>query len=148
MTWTGGCLCGSVRFECDATPRWISHCHCRMCRKQTGAALGTYVCFPAGAVRWPAEDPRRYRSSADVERSFCAACGGTIGFHRVHETSIAVGAFDRPEDLPVGEVFSLHVWHADRISWFETADDWPRHAAFPERRDEELQRLAGKTIEG
>jgi hypothetical protein len=80
MPITGGCLCGQTHAE----PLWIGHCHCGMCRKHTGAPVATWIGFPAGSVRWVSKEPTRYRSSKDVERSFCPSCGSTIGFHRVH----------------------------------------------------------------
>jgi hypothetical protein len=148
MAWTGGCLCGEVRYEVGAEPLWVCHCHCSKCRKQTGAALSTYVGFPAGTVRWLAREPTRYRSSKDVERSFCSTCGSTIGFHRVHETSLSVGSFDQPEDIVAGVNVCVHVWYQEHISWFDTADSWPRYDQFPPGRDEELERLSGQPIGG
>ncbi len=81
MEWTGGCLCGAVRYRTEAEPLWIAHCHCAMCRKATGAAFGTYAGFPAGSVEWTEGEPTLYRSSSEVERGFCSKCGGTL--HRI-----------------------------------------------------------------
>ena len=148
MALTGGCLCGNVRYKTNAEPLWLCHCHCNSCRKHTGSPIGTWIGFPAGAVTWLAAEPTRYRSSRDVERSFCAVCGSSIGFHRVHETSLVVGSFDAPEALPVAEMRTLHVWFKDRIPWFDTADDWRRFAEFPPQRAEELNALSGRQIEG
>ena len=148
MKWTGGCLCGAVRYEANADPKWISHCHCSMCRKQTGALVGTYVGFPAGTVSWTGVDPTRYRASKDAERSFCARCGGTIGFHRVHETSLTVGSLDNPGQLPVDRFRHVHVWCQERVGWFEITDDWPRHDRFGPGREEELEALSGQPIRG
>jgi hypothetical protein len=36
----GSCLCGGIQVEAE----WVSllrHCHCSMCRKETGSAFGT-----------------------------------------------------------------------------------------------------------
>ncbi len=148
MTLAGGCLCGGVRYQANAEPLWLCHCHCRMCRRQTGSPIATYVGFPAGAVIWLAARPTRYRSSKDVERSFCPTCGSTIGFHRVHETSLALGSFDAPEALLTAGLWTGHVWFGERIPWFDTADDWPRHAEFPPGRADELGALSGQDIEG
>lgn len=148
MTWKGGCLCGAVRYEAEAEPKWVSHCHCRMCRKQTGALIGTYVGFPAGSVRFTGEAPTRFRSSDDVERSFCPRCGGTIGFHRVHETSLAAGSLDDPERLPVDTCRHAHVWHRERVAWFDVRDDWPRQDQFSAERQQELDGLSGQPIRG
>jgi hypothetical protein len=119
-----------------------------MCRKHTGSPVATWIGFPAGAVIWLAAEPTRYRSSKDVERSFCPACGSTIGFHRVHETSLLVGSLDAPEALPVAAIPTNHVWYKERLPWFDTADDWTRFAEFPPQRAEELSALSGQHIQG
>jgi len=146
MTWTGGCLCGAVRFESDAEILWLCHCHCGMCRKHSGAPLATFVIFPAGAVSWTGRQPSRYRSSQDVERSFCPTCGSSIGFHRAHETSLGLGSFDRPDDIAVERSRSLHVMYGDHIAWFDTADDWPRHETRPSGVAEEHAKHSGQAI--
>ena len=145
---TGGCLCRSVRYRADAEPLWLCHCHCGICRKHTGSPVGTYIGFPAGAVVWLAAAPTRYRSSSDVERSFCPTCGSAIGFHRVHETSLVVGSLDLPEALAVTQLATMHVWFKEHLPWFDTADDWPRHPEFPPGRTEELETLSGLDIKG
>jgi len=148
MTITGGCLCGQVRYQTSADPLWICHCHCGMCRKQTGAPVATFVGFRAGTVRWTGKEPARYRSSKDAERSFCPACGSTIGFHRAQETSLLIGGFDALGEFPVSKVWSGHVWFKDRIPWFDTADDWQRYSELPPGRAEELEALSGQEIKG
>jgi hypothetical protein len=148
MTFAGGCLCGKVRYQTTAEPLWLCHCHCSMCRKHTGSPIATYVGFPAGTVIWLTTEPTRYRSSKDVERSFCPACGSTIGFHRVHETSLLLGSLDAPESLPIAAIQTNHVWFKDHIPWFDTADDWTRFAEFPPQRTDELNALSGQHIKG
>jgi len=32
----GGCLCGSVRYECSGDTEEASYCHCDDCKKATG----------------------------------------------------------------------------------------------------------------
>ena len=145
---TGGCLCGAIRYATSAEPRWVCHCHCEMCRRQTGSPLATYVGFLAGTVAWQDREPTRYRSSADVERSFCPVCGSTIGFHRVHETSLALGSFDTPAAVLVPGRPALHVWFQEHVAWFDTADDWPRHETFPPGRADEIGALSGQAIAG
>jgi hypothetical protein len=148
MEWTGGCLCGDVRFETSSDPLWVGHCHCGMCRKHSGAPVSTYVGFPAGTVCWTKAEPARFRSSTDVERSFCARCGSTIGFHRVHETSLTVGSFDQADSIGEVPKMRVHVWFEDHLSWFDTADRWPRYGQFPPGGKEELEQVEGKPLRG
>lgn len=39
----GSCLCGAVRFRLAVRPQFINHCHCRLCRKASGAGFGPFV---------------------------------------------------------------------------------------------------------
>jgi hypothetical protein len=135
-----------VRYEIDVEPMWIGHCYCTMCRKHTGAVVGTYVGFPRGTVRWVGREPARYESSKDVERSFCPTCGSTIGFHRPHETSLTVGSLDRPDDILASCESRTHVFHDEKIGWFDIADSWTRFDRFAPGREEELERMSGQPI--
>ncbi|MGE5441787.1 MAG: hypothetical protein ACM3Q0_01825 [Bacteroidota bacterium] len=44
---TGGCLCGAVRYECRAAPRFAAHCQCR---DYTGTGHSSHLGVPAGAL--------------------------------------------------------------------------------------------------
>ena len=48
MEWTGGCLCGAVRYRATVDPIRVVNCHCGMCRRASGAAFLTHVHFPIG----------------------------------------------------------------------------------------------------
>lgn len=39
----GSCLCGAVAYSAAGPVAKASHCYCTMCRKQHGAAAGTYA---------------------------------------------------------------------------------------------------------
>ena len=41
----GGCLCGQVRYTCDADPLFQAVCHCKNCQKQAGTAFSVIVAF-------------------------------------------------------------------------------------------------------
>jgi hypothetical protein len=58
----GSCLCGGVQFEADCVAM-MRHCHCAMCRKQTGAAFGTL------ALVGPEEFRLRYCQMLWIARS-------------------------------------------------------------------------------
>ena len=45
---TGGCLCGQVRYECSADPFFMGNCHCRDCQKSSGGAYEPDIGLPAG----------------------------------------------------------------------------------------------------
>src|SRR2546426_9845767 len=48
---TGGCLCGRVRYECSADPFFMGNCHCRDCQKASGGAYEPDIGLPAAALK-------------------------------------------------------------------------------------------------
>jgi hypothetical protein len=71
----GGCLCGGVRYRISGEPRSADYCHCRMCRRAAGSPVVARITVADAAFARTKGAPAVYRSSADAERLFCAACG-------------------------------------------------------------------------
>ena len=44
--WSGGCLCGAVRYEANPvnSENWL--CHCRMCQQWSGSVVSTDAIVP------------------------------------------------------------------------------------------------------
>lgn len=112
---TGGCSCGTVRYEARGTPRFVSNCHCQACRRATGAAYSTWVGFETVDVSW-AGDRRLHASSPDVQRGFCAICGSPLSYSGrrwASETHLLIGTFDSDAGLvPTGDTFP-----EEKLSW-------------------------------
>lgn len=77
-----------------------------MCRKQHGAACGSYANVDASAFRYEkgAELVTHYVSSPGVRRSFCSRCGSTLTWTSEQYPDIAsftLGTLDTPFDGPV-----------------------------------------------
>ena len=67
ITMGGHCYCGAVSFEVSGKSDWVGHCHCHVCRGQTGAAFATFLWYPDGGVTWlgdPRHEHPRHRTSA------------------------------------------------------------------------------------
>ena len=140
MTWTGGCLCGAVRYRAEADPMRAVICHCVTCRRVSGAPMMCFVHFPAEAFRWLGSPPKRYRSSASAERGFCPLCGSTLTMHETvlgDRVQVALGSLDNPERASPDD----HVWTKQQLPWLRIEDDRPRFptisAAVPSRAVEE-----------
>ena len=41
----GGCYCGQVRFTTEFDPMLVMNCHCRTCKKISGANLSSFAAF-------------------------------------------------------------------------------------------------------
>lgn len=106
---TGGCHCGAVRFTARGTPKFIANCHCRDCRKATGAPFSTWVGFLSEQVSWQGERSI-YGSSPAVSRGYCAKCGTPLSYSGKQwaaEMHLLVGTFDEPGGLvPTEDSFS------------------------------------------
>ncbi len=78
-TFTGGCLCGAVRYTIDGDPVDPHLCFCRMCQRASGAPVTAWVSFPRQSVAYMGETrPTLYRSSQSAQRGFCPKCGSQL----------------------------------------------------------------------
>src|SRR4051794_41708768 len=46
----GSCLCGSIRYTCDAEPLLTAVCHCPHCQKQSGTSFSVIVAVPKDSL--------------------------------------------------------------------------------------------------
>jgi hypothetical protein len=112
----GGCLCGAVRYRATGAPLSSSVCHCRSCRRASGAPSVAWFVVPSSRFTTLAGQFSRYRSSPPVVRSFCARCGTPLTYQ--HDDSpdtveITTATLDHPELLaPTHEI-----WLSHRIPW-------------------------------
>jgi hypothetical protein len=54
---TGGCLCGDTKYTGIGEPKWVVHCHCKLCQRHSGAAFLTYVGFSYEDLVWEQQPP-------------------------------------------------------------------------------------------
>ncbi|MEO1197979.1 MAG: GFA family protein [Pseudomonadota bacterium] len=121
MDWTGGCLCGAVRYRASAAPVYASYCHCSMCRKASGAPFSGFVEFPDGSLDWTEGEASRYVSSEDVVRRFCPSCGSQLTFEADGITFVTLGSLDHPEAVSV----VCHTYTSTRLPGIDLADGLP-----------------------
>ena len=113
---TGGCLCGAIRYRCTAPPLWQGHCHCASCRRVTGSAFASFVGMADGAWEWLGPPPQEYLSSPDTWRSFCPRCGTPLSYHSARfpgERHFHAGTLDAPESFAPNEEF----FRAEAMAW-------------------------------
>ncbi len=122
MEWTGGCLCGAIRYRAGAAPIYASYCHCAMCRKVSGAPFTGFVEFPDGAIAWTQGQSETYRSSEGVLRRFCGTCGSSLTFEAEGILFLSLGSLDSPEQVDV----ACHSYTSSRLPAIELADGLPQ----------------------
>ena len=121
-TFSGGCLCGAVRYELKAEPVMTGICHCLSCQKLSGAGHAFHIMVPddAFSVRG---STKGYSWKADsgntVTTSFCVECGSPIyglstGFPGT--VTVRAASLDEPSAVkPQMTVFSKRVQPWDHI---------------------------------
>jgi hypothetical protein len=116
----GHCFCGAVRFVASAEPFQVSWCHCKDCRRQTGAPAVVWAGFRVEEVAFEGT-PKRRRSSEHVTRSFCADCGTPISYEHdelAGEIYIHAGLFDEADRL----VPESHAYVTSKLFWMHLED--------------------------
>ena len=123
---TGGCLCGEVRYRITGAPVEALYCHCRMCQRAHGAPVAAWLSVSLPAFVLTAGNPSAYRSSAKAVRHFCGGCGTPLtwrGADNPRLVDVSTASLDHPEAVEPG----LHLWTESQIAWFEIADHLPRY---------------------
>ena len=102
---TGGCVCGAVRYECPVEPVMTANCHCRDCQKASGGAYVPALAVPRNAVTITG-DVKYFDVKGDsgniVSRGFCPICGARL--------------FGKPAVMP--DFLVVMVGTLDDPSWF------------------------------
>ncbi len=104
---TGGCMCGAIRYECTAEPIATGLCHCRDCQRATGSAFAAGLVVPRSAVTITGE-VKYYDVIGDsggiVSRGFCPNCGSRL-FAKLpipEVMGIMAGSLDDPSEFKPG----------------------------------------------
>ena len=81
MRYTGGCLCGQLRYEAAGPAGAMGYCFCADCRKASGSGFIPFMGFAASAVTFTGEALQHHlptpRGGVAVRNS-CAVCGGLV----------------------------------------------------------------------
>jgi len=82
VPFTGGCVCGGVRYECTAGPIMTFKCHCRDCQQVTGGGHVAGLLVPVSAFRLTKGELKYHftpsLSGGKHKRGFCPECGSRI----------------------------------------------------------------------
>ena len=122
---SGGCLCGSVRYEAAELPYNTGHCHCADCRRSSAAPFVTWATFRRDSFRFVTGQPREL-SWAGRLRSFCEHCGTPLTFLAgadADEIEVTVCSFDCPAGVSPGD----HTWVHDQLPWIHLDDGLPQY---------------------
>jgi hypothetical protein len=126
----GGCLCGAIRYQVEGSPSSISICHCRSCRRASGAPVVSWVVVSRSQFKLMSGVLTIYQSSKPVHRGFCGTCGTQITYR--HESApeiieLTTASLDEPEHLqPTKEI-----WLAEKLPWAAVNANLAHHSDDP-----------------
>ncbi|MBV7518113.1 GFA family protein [Ensifer sp. ENS12] len=116
---TGGCLCGAIRFEAKGAPRKPHTCSCMTCQRHSGALTLAWVEFDKDVIAWtgPGGTPSVYRSSDYSSRAFCPACGSSIGaIDDAPVVALLLGILDKTNSADL--IPAVHSYRSARPKWW------------------------------
>jgi hypothetical protein len=110
--YSGGCLCGAVRYRLDHRPQTMGACHCDACKKMSGGTNLFMLSAPRESFQHLSGEVQRFRRTADSGRQSdvvrCAACGTRL-WHEPQAfpvVNLAVGTLDDSS----WAVPAAHIW--------------------------------------
>ena len=121
---TGGCMCGTVRWELSEPPIGSGICHCRRCQRRTGSA-SSYSALALKANLEVVSGEASLDSYAPDEgwhKYFCGDCGSaifTLNPDQPELVGMRMGGFD--DDPGVRPAFHQFTNYAP--AWAPVADD-------------------------
>ena len=102
-SYTGGCACGTVRYEMHSEPIFQNHCQCLDCQKRSGTGHGSYLTFPEPADAAVSGQVKTWRITADSGNdklyAFCPNCGTPLYVSFVaapNMTAVQAASLDDP----------------------------------------------------
>ncbi len=99
---SGGCLCGALRYTVTGAPLYAGYCCCEDCRKASGSGFVPFIGVARNDVTFSGPT-LTYRSTArrggDAVRNSCPTCGGLVfgGEAGISDSfTIYAGSLDEP----------------------------------------------------
>ena len=123
--YSGGCLCGAVRYLITAEPETFYVCHCTDCQRRNGSAFGLSLVVRREAVKCAGDTKRVVTTLPDgrVKQSdYCVKCDTRLWGESVRNPSYFIvrpGTLDDPSWLrPVA-----HIWTRSAQPWVQFPPD-------------------------
>jgi hypothetical protein len=117
--WTGGCLCGVLRYEAKGEPLFAGLCCCADCRKASGSGFMPFLGFSSESVRFTGRAltfTSKAASGKDAVRNFCPHCGGLVhggDIRKDDQFTIYAGTLDDPSTFQP----TMAIFTRDRPEW-------------------------------
>ena len=121
---TGGCACGTVRYEISSPLVSSTYCHCTRCQRRTGTAASANARVRTGSFRVLAGEDRMraWKPDGGAEKWFCGDCGSAL-FSRSAGDQQQIGVRLGTLDSDPGIRPSAHQYTAYAAVWEPIPDD-------------------------
>lgn len=133
--YTGKCLCGEVEIKISGEIKDIIHCHCSLCRKNSGTAYATngFVQASDFEIVKGAELLSTFSFKPKRHRHFCSKCGSPVYSSNEDDPSryrLRLGILDSDiSERPIS-----HNFVTSKANWEELDADLPRYEKFEPSR--------------
>lgn len=131
----GSCLCGAVKVEITGSISDIIHCHCSLCRKNSGTAFATngFISASEFKVLDPDNKVGSYEFKVGKKRHFCTVCASPIFSSNADNPTklrIRLGLLDSAiTERPVS-----HNFVSSKANWENLDAELPRYDSFEPSR--------------
>ena len=124
---SGGCACGSIRYQLLAQPMFVHCCHCDDCQRSTGSAFVLNAIIETHAIKVLRGKPvavpvPRKNGSHDIHR--CAKCQTAVWSDYGNKPNIRfvrVGTLDKPGALEP----DVHIYTHTKAKWLKLPKKTP-----------------------
>lgn len=133
--YTGKCLCGAVEVAIHGAISAIIHCHCSLCRKNSGTAYATngFVNSTEFIIEKGQEALSAFSFKAGRTRYFCQHCGSPVYSANDDDKSrvrLRLGIIDSA----ISERPMSHNFIDSKANWEDLTADLPHYSSFePDR---------------
>lgn len=130
VKFTGGCLCGKVRYTVQSLPHYVYYCHCSKCRRISGSVVAAWLTVAKSDLSLVG-DLSTFCSSKHFCRQFCTSCGSHILFMNagtdVNFVELCHGSLDEQQRFPPQN----HIWCSSKLDYLSLNDELPTFETEP-----------------
>lgn len=131
----GSCLCGAIKVELTGAIDSIIHCHCSLCRKNSGTAYATNGFINTNEFRVidPQNKLSTYEFKPGKNRHFCSVCASPVyssNTEKPDKLRIRLGILDSD----IAERPISHNFVSSKANWDDLDAALPRYDSFEPSR--------------
>ncbi|HWU44448.1 MAG TPA: GFA family protein [Bdellovibrio sp.] len=131
-TFSGSCLCQSVKFQIDGRFDSFYLCHCKYCQKDTGSAHAANLFSTNAQLTWIVgkDKVKTYNlPSTRHTKSFCKECGAAVPTESKDPAflTIPAGSLDTEIDMKP----QAHIFCSSKASWEKDLESVSKFEKFP-----------------